>query len=200
MQHQDEQPLSSADGRSGVWQAQQLAEEEEDADAALPRPPTVPRRLTQTQRNRQRAQRLKAALQSQVASAAALDRQLQRLPVIISALRQQEKRAERRRLVIARLKATQPDRQPRLGPYEQRGAADAVPDVPLPEELSGSVRELPVSLHVVRDAMKRIESRRLLESRQRLKPGKRRYKLRQYDRYKDSKEEGRLPQYERKGD
>ena len=171
-----------------------------DSDSPPPgvvRPPTLSRRLTQAQRNRRRAARLKAALHSEVSATSALHRQIQRLPVILSALRRQQKVQERRREVIARLKATQPDRQPRLGPYPQGEAAP--PEVPLTEELTGSVREVRVSVNVVKDAMRRMEQRGMVEVRKRVTPH-RRYKMRGYDRYKDSKEVGVLPQYTRKGE
>ena len=175
-----------------------LADSDSDSSPpGVPRPPTLDRRLTQAQRNRRRAIRLKAALHSQASASTALHRQLQRLPVILSALRRQQKVQERRRAVIARLKATRPDRQPRLGPYPQGEAAP--PEVPLSEELTGSVREVRVSVNVVKDAMRRMEQRGMVEVRKRVKPH-RRYALKEFERYKPSREEGVLPQYPRKGD
>ena len=181
-----------------------LVDEDMDDDEAtaigVHRPPTVDRRLTQAQRNRRAAARLKAALHSSAASTAALHRQLTRLPVILSSLRKQQKAQQRRAEVIARLKATQPDRRPRLGPYPQTREDMAVPEVALPHELRGSVRQVRVSVNVVKDAMRRMEERGLVEVRRRVKPTQRRYALKRFDRYKESKEEGVLPQYPRKGD
>ena len=173
---------------------------DDDVAVGVHRPPTVDRRLTQAQRNRRAASRLKAALHSSAASTAALHRQLTRLPVILSSIRKQQKAQQRRAEVIARLKATQPDRRPRLGPYPQTREDMAVPEVALPHELRGSVREVRVSVNVVKDAMRRMEERGLVEVRRRVKPTQRRYALRQFDRHKESREEGVLPQYPRKGD
>ena len=179
--------------------APKAEEEEEEGDGGLGvhRPPTVDRRLTQAQRNRRRAARLKAALHSEAAGTAALHRQLTRLPVILSSLKKAERAQEKRKAVIARLKATQPMHHPRLGPYPQ--VVEAPPEVALTDELSGSVREVRVSVNVVKDAMRRMEERRLIEVRRKVK-GNRRYAMKEFERYKESKEEGILPQYPRKGD
>jgi len=100
--------------------------------------------------------------------------------------------------VIRRLKEKTPDRMPRLGPYKQEEGRRTTDEVRLDDEMSGRLRDVRVSVHVMSDAMRRLQERGLVEVRKRVAGQTRRYKLKEFERYKDSKEEGVLPQYVRK--
>jgi len=161
------------------------------------RPPTLSRPLTQTQRNKREQHKMKVRLLSSHSQQSRLHKQIERIPLLLQAVRKQQALESKRRAVIARLKQRTPDRMARLGPYKQEEGRRAE-EVRLDDEISGRMRDVRVSVHVVSDAMRRLQERGLVEVRKRVAGQMRRYKLKEYERYKDSKEEGVLPQYVRK--
>ena len=188
--------LPTAASDAGV--KEEDGEQGEDGDVkGVMRPPTLSRPLTQTQRNKREQHRLKQRLVSEHSRQARLHKQIDRIPLILRTVHKQQALASKRRAIIDRLKQHTPDRMPRLGPYRQEEARRAE-EVRLDGEMSGRVRDVRVSVHVVSDAMRRLHERGLVEVRKRVTGQMRRYKLKEYERYKDSKEEGVLPQYVRK--
>ena len=170
--------------------------EAEDAKGIM-RPPTLSRPLTQTQRNKRHQHRMKQRILSEHSQQSRLHKQIDRIPLLLQTVQKQQAMADKRRAVIQRLKQQTPDRMPRLGPYKQEEGRRAE-EVRLDDEISGRLRDVRVSVHVVSDAMRRLQERGLVEVRKRVTGQTRRYKLKEYERYKDSKEEGVLPQYIRK--
>ena len=186
-------PSSSAGVSSDVDAA---AAEGEDAKGVM-RPPTLSRPLTQTQRNKREQHKMKQRMLSEHSQQSRLHKQIDRIPLILQTVHKQQALADKRRAIIQRLKQHTPDRLPRLGPYKQE-EGKRVEEVRLDDEISGRLRDVRVSVHVVSDAMRRLQERGLVEVRKRVTGQNRRYKLKEYERYKDSKEEGVLPQYVRK--
>ena len=191
-------PASATPAASAGVKSEDEGEEEVEEDVkGVMRPPTLSRPLTQTQRNKREQHRLKQRVLSSHSQQSRLHKQIDRIPLILQTVQKQQAAADKRRAIIERLKRQTPDRMPRLGPYKQEEGRRAE-EVRLDGEMSGRMRDMRVSVHVLGDAMRRLQDRGLVEVRKRVTGMTRRYKLKEYERYKDSKEEGVLPQYVRK--
>ena len=174
----------------------EMEEGSEDVKGVM-RPPTLSRPLTQTQRNKREQHKLKQRSSSEQSQQSRLHKQIDRIPLILQNVQKQQALADKRRAIIQRLKQHTPDRMPRLGPYKQEEGR-RVEEVRLDDEMTGRLRDVRVSVHLMGDAMRRLQERGLVEVRKRVAGQMRRYKLKEYERYKDWKEEGVLPQYVRK--
>jgi hypothetical protein len=145
--------------------------------------PTSSVKFSQTKRNK-----LAVKASNKAKAQAAIDEKqlakfVNRLPVLLSELKKEDKHLAKERVRIEGLKETNPDHKPKLGRYQEEVL---FPEVALTEELpvDGSFRALKPSTHMVKDQFNRFQQRHLIETRKKVKAHKGN-KVRSYQRYKD---------------
>jgi len=113
-----------------------------------------------------------------------LKQQIHKLPQVIKDI-QEEESVQKNEKEKTTEKKKNPNKPLRLGPTLPE---IEFPDVLLPDEIQGGhFRNIKPSIRLVSDQFKRFQQRHLIETR---KPNKykRRYKLKQYERFKDYKD------------
>lgn len=117
------------------------------------------RALSKAERNRQKRIAAKKREQEKAKKEKSFLKQLGRVEIIQKEVAKQERKKQQEKEKIEHLKATQPDRRPRLGKHKFE---EAHPEVPLTEELKGSLRETKTSVHGLRDQFKRFQEKNMI--------------------------------------
>lgn len=164
------------------------------------------KRLSKSDRNRQQRARLATQKREQDKKDKKLLTQLARADVITKEVIKEEKANMKKKEEIAVLKATQPDRRPRLGKHQYH---EEFPTVPLSDELTGSLRTVKTSHNVLRDQFKSFQNKNMIpatvKQKNRKQQGNYKYVLRKAfktddlaERDERSREESKHQKYSRK--
>lgn len=165
------------------WEAEE--KNERDQGAAITVKPIVPEnRVTKTQRNRRARHEAMMREHEKRRKEREHRKQLHNLKNIVADVDEEERKKKER---LARRRARREEeertgkRRPNLG---NQVMGDEFPDIILTDEVTGSLRSTPTTLKAVKDQMRRIQAKNLIEPRRRHKL-RRRYKKITYKRRKD---------------
>jgi len=155
-------------------------EKEEDGEARTLRS-RVERRLTQAQRNKKKRKIERLELEKRKKAQKALKKQLQIIPEVLKTIDEEEKNTQMEHERLKEIKK-HPDKPLRLG---KSLIQKEFPEILLTEEVAGGhFRNIQPSVKLIKDQFKRFQERNLIEPRMKNRL-KRRYKLKEYDRFKE---------------
>lgn len=165
---------------------EERAELEKEPEPAPPAAPTrAEDRLTKSERNRRKRLKERERAQEEAAKRRWLAKQLDRVDVILSGIKKEEKmqatrRAKRRERIEALLA------KPRIGGHVPK---PLLPEFARPEQISGSIRSAPVLGSLLLDEQRRMEEQVLVEpiaTVSKVKKPLRKRPVKFYDRYSHS--------------